>query len=158
MSQVLAGQACLSSPLEGDQKIKYDNIKLISIVVSCPSEIQYLELYSFLVKPLTNLTLILYLFSYMQFSFWLCNFFFVLAQIHWQEVPVAERSLPGSLNFTKKQLVCSICVTFHHISKTSGCFQSSFVQQSNKTAPKCSWLLQFCHIEVLWKLLVTFPF
>lgn len=75
MSQVLAGQACFSSPLEVDQKIKYDNIKLISIVVSCPSEIQYLELYSFLVKPLTNLTLILYLFSYMQFSFWLCNFF-----------------------------------------------------------------------------------
>lgn len=98
MSHILAGQACLSSPLEDDQKIKYDNIKLISIVLSCPREIQYLEIYSLLIKPLTNLILILYLLSQMEVSFWLCNFF-ILAQIHWQ-VPAAQKSLQSSLTFT----------------------------------------------------------
>lgn len=98
VSQVLAGQACLSPLLEGDQKIKYDNIKLISIVLSCPKEIQYLELYSLLIKPLTNLILILYLPSQMKIPFWLCNFF-VLTQIRWQ-VPAAEKSLQSSLTFT----------------------------------------------------------
>jgi len=61
VSQVLAGQACLATALKGDQKIKYDNMKLISIVLSCPRQIQYLEVYSLLIKLLTNLIMILYL-------------------------------------------------------------------------------------------------
>lgn len=50
VSQVLAGQACLSSPsLKGDQKMKYD-IKLISIVISCPRGMRDLQLYSLLIN------------------------------------------------------------------------------------------------------------
>lgn len=47
---------------------------------------------------------------------------------------------------------------FHPISKTWGYFEPSFVQQSNTTVPKCSWLLQFHHTKLLWKLLFNFPF
>lgn len=32
-----------------------------------------------------------------------------------------------------------------------GTFWTSFVQQSNKTVPKCSWLVQFHHTQALWK-------
>lgn len=88
----------LVSPLEHVQKIKYDNIKFISIPLSCPGEIRYLPFYSLLLKRLTNWILIFYIVLQMKVYFWLCKFF-VLAQAHWsacsREVSTRSFSVPS---------------------------------------------------------------
>lgn len=126
----------LVSLFEHVQKIKYDNIKFISIPLSCPGEIRYLPFYSLLLKQLTNWILIFYVVLQMKVYFWLCKFF-VLAQAHWS---ACSREVS-----TRSFLSHFISITFHCSSKTGGHFEPSFVQQSNKTLPKCSWLLQFHH-------------
>lgn len=129
----------LVCPLEHVQKIKYDNIKFISISFYCPGEMRYLPFYSLLVKQLTSLILVFYLVPQMKVCFWLCKFF-VLAWAHWQEV-LAEKK------FLQRAFLSHLTIiTLHCSSKTWEHFEPSSVQQSNKTVPRCSWLLQLHHI------------